>query len=52
MGVELRVLTATVEDPEPETELGVKLAVAPKGNPLTLKVTLPVNPLEGATFTV
>jgi len=41
-----------VEDPEPETEVGVKLAVAPEGNPLTLKLTFPLNPLEGITLTV
>ena len=39
-------------DPEPATEAGVKLAVAPEGNPVTLKLTVPVNPLEGVTFTV
>jgi hypothetical protein len=52
VGVELEVFTAKVEDPEPETELGVKLAVAPEGNPVTLKLTFPVNPLEGVTLTV
>jgi hypothetical protein len=41
-----------VEDPEPETEVGVKVAVAPEGKPLTAKVTFPVNPLKGVTFTV
>jgi hypothetical protein len=40
-----------VEDPEPETELGVKPDVAPEGNPATLKLTLPVNPPDGVTFT-
>ena len=45
------MLTAMAEDPEPETELGVKVAVAPDGNPLTLKLTVPLNPLEGVTFT-
>ena len=30
----------------------MKLAVAPEGNPPTLKFTVPVNPLEGVTFTV
>ena len=46
------MLIVMVEDPEPETELGLKLAVAPDGNPLTPKVTFPVNPLEGVTLTV
>jgi hypothetical protein len=52
MGVEPEVLTAMVEEPEPESELGEKLAVAPAGNPLTLKLTFPLNPLEGVTVTV
>ena len=52
MGVEFEVLTAMVEDPEPETELGLKLAVAPEGSPFTLKVTFPANPFEGVTLTV
>jgi hypothetical protein len=46
------VFTDMVEDPEPVTELGLKLAVAPEGNPVTLKVTFPVNPLEGVTLTL
>ena len=52
MGVELDVFTDSVEDPEPVTEFGLKLAVAPEGNPLTLKVTFPLNPLEGVTLTL
>ena len=44
VGVELEVFTVKVEEPEPETELGVKLALAPKGNPVTLKLAFPVNP--------
>ena len=52
VGVELDVFTARVEDPEPETEFGVKLAVAPEGNPVTLKFTFPLNPFEGVTLTV
>ena len=32
--------------------LGLKLAVAPPGNPLTLKVTAAVKPPEGAMLTV
>jgi hypothetical protein len=51
-GVELEVFTIKVEDPEPTTELGEILAVAPEGNPVTLKFTFPVNPSEGVTFTV
>jgi hypothetical protein len=41
-----------VEDPELETELGEKLAVAPEGNPATLKLTFPVNPLDAFTLTL
>ncbi len=52
VGVELEVFTVKVEDPEPETELGAKLAVAPGGNPLMLKPTFSVNPLDGVTLTV
>jgi hypothetical protein len=51
-GVELEVLTAMVVEPEPETEVGEKLAVAPEGNPATLKLTIPLNPFEGVTLTV
>ncbi len=46
------VETVSVELPEPTTEGGVKLPVAPEGKPLTLKPTLPLNPLEGVTATV
>jgi hypothetical protein len=51
-GVELEVFTVRVEEPEPTTELGEKVAVAPAGNPVTLKFTFPVNPLDGATLTL
>jgi len=46
------VVTVRVEDPEPATEGGVKLPVAPAGNPLTLKVTVPVKPPEAVTVAV
>jgi hypothetical protein len=52
VGVELEVFTLRVEDPEPETKLGLKLAVAPEGNPVMLKLTFPLNPLEGVTLTL
>jgi hypothetical protein len=52
IGVELEVFSVKVEDPEPGTEVGAKLAVAPVGNPVTLKLTFPVNPFEGVTLTV
>ena len=46
----LPVVTLSVVVPEPPvTEVGLKLAVALLGKPLTLKPTVPVNPLDGAT---
>ena len=33
-----------VVEPEPLTEVELKVALAPEGSPLTLKVTAPVNP--------
>jgi hypothetical protein len=36
-GVELDVLTVNVEEPEPVTDDGLKLADAPEGKPLTLR---------------
>ena len=41
-----------VEDPEPKKELGVKVVVAPEGDPDTLNPTFPSKPLLAATFTV
>jgi len=52
VGVKLEVVTDRVEDPELGTELGVKLAVAPEGNPVTVKDTFPLNPPEGVTVTL
>lgn len=51
-GVVLAVITVIVEVPEPDTEAGTKLAVAPAGSPLALKVTVPVNPFTAPTVTV
>jgi hypothetical protein len=51
-GVELEVFTVRVDNPEPTTEPGEKLAVAPEGNPVTLKLTFPANPLDGFTLTL
>jgi len=50
--VELEVFNVRVDDPDPETEVGLKLGVAPEGNPLTLKLTFPLKPLEGVTLTL
>ena len=42
----------SVDEPEPPlTEVGLKVAVAPLGNPLALKLTAPLNPPEGVTVT-
>ena len=41
---ELDVVIVNVDDPEPFTEPGAKLAVAPEGNPLTPRFTVPPNP--------
>lgn len=48
VGVIDAVETVSVELPEPETDMGLKLAVAPAGKPLTLRFTVPVKPLRGA----
>src|SRR5262249_43834659 len=50
--VTAEVDTASVEDPDPPTEAGLKLAVAPGGSPLTLKLTAPANPFDAVTLTV
>ena len=41
-----------VDDPEPLIVIGLKLALAPAGKPLALRVTEPVNPFTAATLTV
>ena len=52
LGVELAVVTVKVEEPEPLIEVGLKLALAPDGRPLALKVMVPLNPFCGDTVTV
>ena len=44
-GVVVEVVTVNVEEPEPVTVAGLKLPLAPVGKPLTLHVTVPLNPL-------
>ena len=51
-GVVLPVVTVRVEEPEPATEAGLKLAVAPAGSPLALKLTVPLKPLTAPTVAV
>ena len=46
------VVTDIVDEPEPVTDVGLKLALAPAGNPLALKLTTPLNPPEPATVAV
>ena len=51
-GVEDDVDTLTVEVPDPVTDVGLNVAVAPVGNPLALSATLPLNPLKAVTVPV
>ncbi len=46
------VFTFKVDEPEPVIEEGLKLALERCGNPLTLKLTVPLNPFDGITVTV
>ena len=46
------VVTDIVDEPEPVTVVGLKLAPAPVGNPLALQVTTPVNPPEPVAVAV
>ena len=48
----LSALTVIVVLPEVFTDVGLKLAVVLPGNPLTEKVTVPLNPPDGVTVTV
>ena len=52
VGVVVLVTTVIVDDPDAVTDAGLKLAVAPAGRPLTLKVTVPLKPPDGLTETV
>lgn len=45
------VVTDILDDPEPVTEVGLKLALAPVGNPLTPKPTAPEKPPDPVTVT-
>jgi hypothetical protein len=50
--VEPVVEMLSVELPEPVTDVGLKLALAPVGKPLTLKLTLLLKLLVGVTVVV
>ncbi len=51
-GVVAAVVTVSVEVPDPVTEVGLKVPVAPVGNPLTVKATAPLNPFTATTVCV
>lgn len=51
-GVFLEVEIVKTEFPAPVTEVGLNVAVAFAGKPLTLKVTTPLNPFCGLTVAV
>ena len=51
-GVVNPVVTVMVEEPEPMTDVGLKLALAPVGKPVALKVTFPLKPREEVTVTL
>ena len=46
------VVTDMVDEPEPATEVGLKLALAPAGNPLALNATVPLNPPDPVAVAV
>jgi hypothetical protein len=46
------VVTVRVDVPAPVMVAGLKLAVAPAGNPVTLGVTVPLNPFKAVVVTV
>jgi hypothetical protein len=45
-GVVVAVKTVSIELPEPAIDVGLKLAVAPVGSPLTLRFTVSVKPFS------
>ena len=51
-GVVVLVVTVIVEVPLVVTVVGLKLAAAPVGNPLAVRVTVPVNPFIAPMVTV
>ena len=46
------VQRVSVELPEPLSQAGLKIGMAPNGSPLTLRKTVPLNPPVGVTVTV
>ena len=51
-GVVALETTVIVEDPDVVIDVGLKVAVTPDGSPLTLKITVPMNPADGKTVAV
>jgi hypothetical protein len=52
VGVVELVVTLMVLEPDPATEAGLNVALAPAGSPDGLKLTVPVKPPDGVTVTV
>jgi hypothetical protein len=52
VGVVVAVVTVSVDVPEPLTEVGLNVPVAPVGKPVTLNVTVPLKPPVAATVGV
>jgi hypothetical protein len=52
VGVDVDVVTVIVELPEPLTEVGLKMALAPDGRPDVPNVTMPLKPFCGVTVIV
>ena len=48
VGVAGAVVTVMVEVPNPATDVGLNVAVAPVGNPLTENATVPLKPFTAA----
>ena len=44
--------TVKLDEPEAPIDVGLKLAVAPRGKPLALNVTVPLNPFSGVAVIV
>ena len=51
-GVVLAVVTVKVEEPDVVTDAGLNVAVAPVGNPLAVKVTVPAKPFRAVIVAV
>ncbi len=45
-------MTDMVDEPEPVTDVGLKLALAPLGSPLAVNVTVPLKPPDPVAVAV